>query len=65
MDKSKAVLDALESEDPVIIKTIRGSQLGNLTRSLNALKTALVVNADGAGYDLDKISESKVKHIIQ
>ena len=43
MDKSKAVLDALESEDPVIIKTIRGSQLGNLSRSLNALKTALVV----------------------
>ena len=23
------------------------------------------MNADGAGYDLDKISESKVKHIIQ
>ena len=30
--KSKAVLDALESDDPVAIKAIRGSQLGNLTR---------------------------------
>ena len=63
--QTKAVTEALESSDPGLIKTIRGSQLGCLTRSLNSLKSTLVKQEDSEKLDLSKISDSKVKHLAK
>ena len=63
--QTKAVTEALESSDPGLIKTIRGSQLGCLTRSLNSLKSTLVKQEDSEKLDLSKISDSKVKHLVK
>lgn len=63
--QTKAVTEALESSDPGHIKTIRGSQLGCLTRSLNDLKSTLVKQADSEEFDLSKISDSKVKLLVK
>ena len=38
MESSKALQDALASNDPVEIRKIRGSQAGQLTRKLNQIK---------------------------
>ena len=63
--QTKAVTEALESTDPAFIKTIRGSQLGCLTRSLNSLKSTLVTQAESEELDLSKISDSKVEHLLK
>ena len=61
--KTKAVIEALESGDPDHISRIRGSQLGSLTRSLKDLEFALVVLEDYGKLDLPKISDGRVKHL--
>ena len=61
MTQSKAVLDALSSDDPDTIKATRGSQLSNLTRRLNALNRALIKQTTGSEYDLSRISDSEVR----
>ena len=63
--QTKAVTEALESSDPSLIKTIRGSQLGSFTRSLNDLKSSLKKQTDSEELDLAKISDSKVKHLVK
>ena len=61
MTQSKALLEALSSDDPEKIKAIRGSQLSNLTRRLNALNRALIKQTTGSEYDLSRISDSEVR----
>ena len=41
--QTKAVIEALESDDPAVIKTIRKSQVGMLTRSKTNLEAALIL----------------------
>ena len=60
-EQSLAVVGALQSEDSTIIRSIRGSQKGVLTRHLNTLKQILVKQeGDVCLYDLEKINHSKV-----
>ena len=63
-EQSVAVIGALQSEDSNVIKSIRGSQKGVLTRHLNTLKQILVLQ-DGSDllYDLDKINQPKVEFL--
>ena len=64
MEGSKALQDALASNDPVEIRKIRGSQAGLLTRKLNQLKEKLVVKDGESEYDLAGVSEKEIRVIF-
>ena len=62
--QTKAVIEALESDDPAVIKTIRKSQLGMLTRSKTNLQATLVFQEGSSTlYDLERINIQDVAHI--
>ena len=59
-----AVKEALESTNLELVKKIRGSEKGMLTKNINALKLALVKKADDPSlFDLEKISRKRVELI--
>ena len=61
MEPTKALKDALVSNDPVEIKNIRASQLSLLSRKLTQLKTNLVVKEGESQYDLKDVSEKEIR----
>ena len=61
MEPTKALKDALVSNDPLEIKKIRASQLSLLSRKLTQLKTNLVVKEGESQYDLKDVSEKEIR----
>ena len=61
METTKALKDALVSNDPVEIKKIRASQSGQLTRKLTQLNSKLVIKDGGDEFDLTGVSEKEIR----